>query len=163
MGDAASRRPLIDTTAPSPFDVEDRDRDDAWATPMEQVVARHAQANLSDFLPDAAWVGVDCRTSTCTLEFTIDEADRTFAAVVTPFVAGPFTLRRSHRPGADGRETVLATVSYLDLLDGARVDPSQFDAAFAVLPKRYVEWRERIRADPAAAKAELAASASGRR
>jgi hypothetical protein len=51
------------------------------------------------------------------------------------------------------------TVSYVERDSETRLDPSRFGEALDRLPPRYIEWRERIRNNVAAAKAEVAAAA----
>lgn len=153
-------RPIVDTTLNVP-PVAEQTRDDSWAKPMEAVVTAHARKNLADFLPDATWRSGTCMTTTCVLEFTFADVDAEFAAIIAPFIAGPFTRSRDLESDGDGRSTMRITVSYLDRNTGDRIDPSAFGKALDSLPPRYVEWRERIRNNVAAAKAEVSAAASG--
>lgn len=151
-------RPTVDTTERSPL-MGEQARDPAWANPMEEVVIAHAKKNLADFLPDATWGNAACMTTTCALEFTFPDGDAEFASVVAPFIAGPFRRSRDVWSDGAGRSTMRITVSYVERDSGTRLDPSRFGEALDRLPPQYVEWRERIRSNLAAAKAEVEAAA----
>jgi hypothetical protein len=151
-------RPLIDTTE-TVAPIAELTRDDTWASPMEEVVIAHAKANLADFLPDATWGWGTCMTTTCDLEFTFPDGDAELASVVAPFIAGPFTRSRDVWSDGAGRSTMRITVSYVERDSGTRLEPSRFGEALDRLPPRYIAWRERIRNNVAAAKAEVAAAA----
>lgn len=151
-------RASVTPRPPSPrwsaLDDAPRDRDHAWAAPMEQSLTRHLAAELPDFLPGARLDGVTCFTATCTVDLHVAPLDRDFAPAFVGLVLGPYAARS--RVGRDGDPTHLRVhVSYQRHADGPRVEPTAFEADLAAMHPRYLSWRERIRAAPARARADF--------
>ena len=120
------------------------DRDEPWATEMEGFLAKHGQATLEEFMPDATWESAYCFSTTCRLMFTYDPTLRDEMRVVYNFVAvGRY--RPSEETTNEGMTRASLVVEYLDRASGDRQTPERFLEAERAMPLEYHQFREHVK------------------
>lgn len=145
---SAVARPVYDLTRNDAADQlpVDVDRDAAWATPMEAALAQHGRAELLDLMPDAVWLGVTCRTRTCTVRYQTRPQPPEVMAIIQSFVLGPGTAHQHEvLDRADGAVEWLVTVAVRDEATHERLTADAYLARQGQLSPDRRDLRDQVR------------------